>query len=87
MGLCCTDVHLLGPVSKRERAPIEAIARTAVVRGLHLTVLAPQANGHCVFLSTESACVIYETGLKPKSCHRFPFLLSATPEEIGRAHV
>jgi Fe-S-cluster containining protein len=87
-GLCCTDVHLLGPVSRHERAPIEAIAKTAIVRGKHLTVLAPQLNGRCVFLSEESACVIYDTGLKPKSCHRFPFLLAATPEggRIGTDH-
>jgi Fe-S-cluster containining protein len=87
-GLCCTDVHLLGPVSKRERAPIEAIATHAVVRGKQLTVLTPQANGHCVFLSAESGCAIYDTGAKPKSCHRFPFTLAATPEggRVGTDH-
>lgn len=87
-GLCCTDVHLLGPVSKRERASIEAIAKTAVVRGTHLTVLTPQRNGHCVFLADAGGCAIYDTGLKPKSCHRFPFLLAATPEggRIGTDH-
>lgn len=87
-GLCCTDVHLLGPVGKKERAALEAIAKTAVVRGLHLTVLAPTLRGDCVFLTDGSGCAIYDTGLKPKSCHRFPFLLAATPEggRIGTDH-
>ncbi len=79
-GLCCTDVHLLGPVSAREREAIDARVKNAVVRGRLLEVLAPRANGHCVFLEAGRGCRIYDAGLKPRSCDRFPFTLAATPE-------
>lgn len=87
-GLCCTDVHLLGPVAKAERAPIEAVRPSAIVRGRSLAVLAPQANGHCTFLDHALRCTIHETGIKPRSCARFPFLLAATPGggRIGTDH-
>lgn len=87
-GLCCTDVHLLGPVTKTERAPIVALRPQSIVRGRHLAVLAPKANGHCTFLADDMRCEIHSTGIKPLTCGRYPFLLAATPAggRIGTDH-
>lgn len=87
-GLCCTDVHLLGPVARAERAPIEAVRPGAIVRGRHLAVLAPTAHGHCTFLSDDMRCGIHTPSLQPRSCARYPFLLAATPAggRIGTDH-
>ncbi len=87
-GLCCTDVHLLGPVARAERAPIEAVRPGSIVRGRHLAVLAPRADGGCTFLSREGRCEIHDARLQPRSCARYPFLLAATPSggRIGTDH-
>ncbi|MFO0683110.1 MAG: hypothetical protein U0234_13725 [Sandaracinus sp.] len=87
-GLCCTDVHLLGPVAKAERAPIEALRPGAIVRGRTLAVLAPGTGGGCTFLASDRRCEIHTTGIKPRSCARYPFLLAATPAggRIGTDH-
>ncbi len=87
-GLCCTDVHLLGPVAEAERAPIDAVRPGAIVRGRSLAVLAPSAEGHCTFLAEDRRCEIHTAGIKPRSCARYPFLLAATPAggRIGTDH-
>ena len=92
-GLCCTDVHLLGPVTRAEQAPIERVRPLAIVRGRHLAVLAPEPNGHCTFLSVapfseQLRCSIHDPRLQPRSCARYPFLLAATPAggRIGTDH-
>jgi hypothetical protein len=81
-------VHLLGPVAKAERAPIELVRASAIVRGRHLAVLAPDAHGHCTFLADDMRCAIHDGGIKPRSCARYPFLLAATPAggRIGTDH-
>jgi Fe-S-cluster containining protein len=87
-GLCCTDVHLLGPVAREERGPIERVKSASIVRGRSLAVLAPRANGHCTFLDDDLRCTIHALGIKPRSCSRYPFLLAATPSggRIGTDH-
>ena len=87
-GLCCTDVHLLGPVARAERAPIEEARPGAIVRGRRLAVLAPKDNGHCTFHADDMRCAIHSSRLLPRSCTRYPFLLAATPTgaRIGTDH-
>ena len=87
-GLCCTDVHLLGPVARAEIAPIEEARPGAIVRGRHLAVLAPNESGGCTFLASDMRCEIHDLGIKPRSCTRYPFLLAATPAggRIGTDH-
>lgn len=87
-GLCCTDVHLLGPVARAEMAPIEKVRPGAIVRGRHLAVLTPRESGGCTFLAEDMRCEIHELGIKPRSCSRYPFLLAATPAggRIGTDH-
>jgi hypothetical protein len=82
-GLCCTDVHALGPVRRREVGTLRLIAPEVVrydaVVATH--VLTPGSDGRCLFLG-EGGCALHaalgSTG-KPSSCRRFPFGLVATP--------
>lgn len=92
-GLCCTDVHLLGPVTRKEQPGIEAFAPRALVRGRRLAVLAPKADGGCTFLDSEGPsaswrCAIHHLDIKPATCSRFPYLLAATPggPRLGTDH-
>jgi Fe-S-cluster containining protein len=82
-GLCCTDVHLLGPVSAREGAVISTLRKDAIVRLASLRLLGTTDEGRCVFLDDGLRCGIYEHDggrTKPRTCHRYPFILVATPD-------
>ncbi len=84
-GLCCTDIHELGPLTKFEAKAMEALRPQSVVRqgstaGL---VLAPAASGGCGFLLGDGRCGVHaEVGedKKPSGCRRFPYRITATPE-------
>jgi hypothetical protein len=83
-GLCCTDIHALGPVTRGEKREVDLIAPGSLVR--HKDLAAPvfrtQPNGSCVNRSARG-CEIHAThGMeaKPTGCSRFPFGLIATPE-------
>jgi Fe-S-cluster containining protein len=89
-GLCCTDVHLLGPLSRDEGEAITRIERGAIVRLVGLRLL-DQSSGSCVFLEERGACRIYDHDggrTKPRTCDRYPFLLVATPDggRVGTDH-
>lgn len=82
-GLCCTDVHLLGPVSPREGAAIQSLRKDAIVRLAGLRLLGTTDEGKCAFLDAQMRCGIYEHDggrTKPRTCHRYPFILIATPD-------
>jgi hypothetical protein len=83
-GLCCTDIHALGPVTRAEKKHLDLIAPQSLVR--HKDLAAPvfrtQSNGACIHRS-ERGCEVHAThGMKakPTGCSRFPFGLMATPE-------
>jgi hypothetical protein len=83
-GLCCTDIHALGPVTRAEKKDLDLIAPGSLVR--HKDLAAPvfrtQSNGACVNRSARG-CEVHAThGMhrKPTGCSRFPFGLIATPE-------
>ena len=83
-GLCCTDIHALGPVTPKERRAVELLEPGALVRhkDLRVPVFRTQPHGPCV-LRSERGCELharYGAEAKPVGCARFPFGLIATPE-------
>jgi hypothetical protein len=83
-GLCCTDIHALGPVTPREKRALELIEPGRLIR--HKDLLAPVfrtvESGACV-LRSERGCelhAVHGAQHKPAGCMRFPFGLVATPE-------
>ena len=90
-GLCCTDVHALGPLTRREVRALEAHRAGVTERHplLAMAVLAP-ARGACPLLGP-AGCTVHTTGptpLEPAACRRFPLGLVATPEggRVTTAH-
>jgi Fe-S-cluster containining protein len=79
-GLCCADAHLLGPVSAPEARALRAAHPGSIVRDQGLAVIRTQEDGTCGFLTQAGRCRIHTSPLKPRTCHRYPFLLTATPE-------
>lgn len=84
-GLCCTDAHALGPVTRKERKQVELFRADATVYlpMLEGRALASKADGSCVFLGASARCSIHaEHGpeAKPDACQRFPYGLVATPD-------
>jgi len=85
-GLCCTDIHVLGPLSRKELVQI----RTADPEGARQDeemddewVIRTAPDGGCHFLLPDQRCRIHaEAGpeAKPTFCQRFPVGLVATPE-------
>lgn len=81
-GLCCTDIHALGPVSRAERRALPLLPGDALVMhsGIGALVLRTEA-GRCAQLDA-NGCRIHARGgseAKPTSCRRFPYGLVATP--------
>jgi hypothetical protein len=89
-GFCCSDVHLLGPLSRLERQLFGGIARGVVTRSDGSAVLAVREDHSCAFLEVDG-CGLHKrlgrTG-KPRACWRFPFGLVATPSggRVTTAH-
>lgn len=83
-GLCCTDIHALGPVTQREKRAIELIEPGRLIR--HKDLLAPvfrtSESGACVLRSARGCELhaVHGAAAKPAGCARFPFGLVATPE-------
>ncbi|MAQ14251.1 MAG: hypothetical protein CMN30_05590 [Sandaracinus sp.] len=84
-GLCCTDIHGLGPLTKKELVQV----RKRDSRGagwdedFEERMLRTAPDGGCHFLLPDLRCRIHaETGpeAKPDGCRRFPLGLVATPE-------
>lgn len=90
-GLCCTDIHQLGPVTRSERIALEAHApgSTARIAGLVLLRLSDEVRpGGCHFLDADMGCRIHTHDARPRTCHRFPYLLTRTPDglRVGTDH-
>ncbi len=83
-GLCCADVHAIGPLSDEDREMLTVISEAAVERhdgGDDAVLIMRSDTGRCVFW-TEDGCVIHNKlggHLKPTPCIQFPFALTATP--------
>ncbi|MCZ6807968.1 MAG: hypothetical protein O7F08_13505 [Deltaproteobacteria bacterium] len=83
-GLCCTDIHGLGPLTKKEVAQMRRIVRrSAGWNDDHDDyMLNTAADGGCVFLMSDQRCSVHvQKGpkAKPDGCRRFPLGLVATP--------
>ncbi len=83
-GLCCTDIHALGPVTRKEKQEVELLAPGALVRNKDLgaPVFRHAESGACVLRSARGCELHAQHGAeaKPNGCSRFPFNLVATPE-------
>jgi hypothetical protein len=83
-GLCCTDIHALGPVTRREKLAVDLLEPGALIR--HKDLNAPVFNtgkdGACVLRSARGCELHARHGeaSKPAGCSRFPFGLVATPD-------
>jgi hypothetical protein len=82
-GLCCTDVHALGPITKSEARDMRALASDSVWLSpdVDAPCMKPVAGGGCYFLKGGLCQVHAKHGAKakPTGCQRFPFGLIATP--------
>ena len=83
-GLCCTDIHGIGPLTKKECAQMRRIDRSSAGWNDDHDdyMLNTAADGGCVFLMADLRCAVHaELGAeaKPDGCRRFPLGLVATP--------
>ena len=83
-GLCCTDIHALGPVTRTEKRHLDLLVPGSLVRSKDLLapVFRTQESGACV-LRSRRGCelhAIHGAEAKPTGCTRFPFNLVSTPE-------
>ncbi len=83
-GLCCSDIHLLGPITRKEKRFLQVISPLTVVRDTDINedVLRTKNDHHCVFL-IDRLCQIHAQLAeiaKPDGCRRFPYGLVATPD-------
>ena len=80
-GVCCTDVHAVGPLSRRERGIFEGMHAGLIVRVGGHALLSSGRHGRCPFLE-DAGCALHArlgSGAKPRVCVRFPYGLVATP--------
>jgi hypothetical protein len=81
-GLCCTDIHAIGPIGRTEVRRLEVLTPGKLVRNEALAgrVVAPR-NGGCSNLGPEGCSIHAAHGLmaKPSVCRRFPYRLVVTP--------
>jgi Fe-S-cluster containining protein len=81
-GLCCTDAHVLGRVTRAEAKRANAFQRGVTYRNEELGIVALRVVSHrCVFLD-EAGCRFHrERGPreKPATCRHFPLGVVATP--------
>jgi hypothetical protein len=80
--LCCTNLHLLGPLTRPEVKRLRVLSPHIVAHNdaLDADVLLTTEKGPCVFF--DEGCALHRTlGAKgkPGGCRRFPFRLISTP--------
>jgi Fe-S-cluster containining protein len=83
-GLCCTDIHGLGPLTSREARAVRKldVAGAGYDDDFEELMLCTAADGGCHFLLEDLRCSIHaERGpeAKPSGCRQFPFIVTATP--------
>ncbi len=82
-GLCCADVHAIGPLSDEEVVRLKLVHEDAVYFNplVEANVISTREDGCCVFLG-EQGCTLHEPmggALKPSGCWRYPLGVTATP--------
>lgn len=84
-GLCCSDIHAVGALTKDDCEMLAVISEDAFERheGEDAAVMMMRSDtGRCVFWS-EGGCALHaQLGpeLKPSPCIQFPYALTATPQ-------
>lgn len=83
-GLCCTDIHGLGPLTKKELVAIQGIDPEGADfdDDFDDRMLCTASDGGCHFLMDDLRCGVHATlgpEAKPDGCRRFPLGLVATP--------
>jgi Fe-S-cluster containining protein len=84
-GLCCTDLHGLGPLTKKEVVALRLVSRDVVEppseEGFDEPMLRTRSDGGCLFLGPDRCHLHAALGAdaKPVGCRRFPLGLAATP--------
>jgi Fe-S-cluster containining protein len=81
-GLCCTDIHGLGILTRSDIRDLRARRKLSVVYSEELEgyCLRP-VDGHCLFLENDRCAIHAADGheAKPSGCRRFPYGLVRTP--------
>ncbi|MBK8255242.1 MAG: hypothetical protein IPK82_21595 [Polyangiaceae bacterium] len=91
-GFCCTNIHLIRPISRPERSTLEHFRTGCTGRDPNTGVyyLHTGADGACVLLKNGMCTLHSSAGFneKPRICRRFPYGLAATPHggRITTAH-
>ncbi len=83
-GLCCTDIHGLGPITKPELVQLRKLDKEAggYSEDFEDYMLGTAADGGCTFLMPDQKCAVHAQfgpEHKPDGCRRFPLGLVATP--------
>lgn len=91
-GLCCTDVHALGPVTEAEAELLVALHPKTITPHGEDQVLSLKDDGTCLFLADDVGCGLHaQLGprSKPRTCQQFPFRLIQTPAgtRLSTAHL
>ncbi len=92
-GLCCTDVHGIGPIDDEAKLRLSLVHEDAVRYDEHLeadVMLMRERDGACVFVN-EVGCALHavmDGMLKPMPCRRYPYFMVKTPggKRIGTHH-
>lgn len=91
-GTCCTNIHLLGPLTRREAKVVRKHAHIAlplfrgrVVEKPDDELMLRTRDARCVFLDHQARCRFHANvgeERKPEVCRRFPVGASTTPRGI-----
>jgi len=79
-GLCCSDFHVIAPLSGREVKALQQWGGEEVAdcfAGMGYIDL--EETGECALLR-EGRCTIHAEPIKPRVCDRFPYTLVGTPK-------
>lgn len=81
-GVCCSDVHALGALTRSEVKRLELIQPGVTKRNAEIDAMVMKtAHGGCVMLGDKGCRIHEERGAdqKPSVCRRFPYRLVDTP--------
>jgi len=83
-GLCCTDLHALGPLTRSEARAMRALVPGSVImhEDVEAPCMRPGEGGGCAQLLPGGRCGIHArfgADEKPVGCKRFPYGLVGTP--------
>jgi hypothetical protein len=83
-GLCCTDIHALGPITRSEASGMRKLRPGSVIYhpDVEAPCMRPGAGGGCAQLERGGRCGVHArfgAEQKPVGCRRFPYGLVNTP--------